>query len=149
MKLRFEQKMPGRIRHSVQSVVLEIEGVPATVSELIESIVRICVVAFNRKVQQVPDIDAMDVDNIHNNKLSPSEIDDFAEIGRIAFGITYNNKEENPDIAVANALQCYEDGLYKMFLNGTLLGDLQETIELTEGDCLTVIRLTMLAGRLW
>ena len=55
----------------------------------------------------------------------------------------------DPDKAAANALQSYADGLYRIFLNGNPLGELETKIKLTEGDCLTVVRLTLLAGRLW
>lgn len=148
MKLKFEQKKPGRIKQSVQPVDIEIEGKPVTVSELIENIVRACVKAFNQKAAKAPGTDNMDDDTIHN-KLDQESIDNLAETGRVAFGLVYNGKTESAEKAVANAIQCYEDGLFRMFLNGMPLGEKESTIELTEGDCLTVVRLTMLAGRLW
>ena len=77
------------------------------------------------------------------------EIEDLADSGRIAFGMVYSDKTEDPEKAVANALQCYEDGLFRIFLNGRPLGSLNEEMQLNENDRLTVVRLTMLAGRLW
>ncbi len=148
MKILFEQKKPGRTRQTVQPTAMEIEGDPKTVKELIEATVRVCVAAFNLKAMDAPERDNPDADTTHK-LLSPSDIADLAETGRVAFGIVYNGNTEDPDKAVANAVQCYEDGLYRMFLNGHLLGDINTKIELTEGDCLTVVRLTLLAGRLW
>lgn len=148
MKLMFEQKKPGRIRQSIEPVEIEIAGVPSTVGALIEAIVRACVEVFNRKALKAPDRDNMDSDSIHN-VIGSDRVDDLVETGRVAFGIVYNGKMEDSDKAVINALQCYEDGIFRIFLNGKPLGELQEGIKLNDGDTLTVVRLTMLAGRLW
>ena len=148
MKIFFEQKKPGRVRQTIKPVLIELGNTPSTVSGLIEETVRICVEAFNRKAIDAPDRENLDADESHN-VLSQQEIENLADTGRIAFGIVYNGNMEDPDKAVANALQCYEDGLLRMFLNGNPLGDVNEKIELKEGDCITVVRLTLLAGRLW
>ncbi len=71
------------------------------------------------------------------------------ETGRVAFGIVYGNRQADADKAVANALQCYEDGMFRMFLNGVPLGDIHSPVEVREGACLSVVRLTLLAGRMW
>ena len=148
MKIFVEQKKPGRTRQSVQPVAMEIIGKPETVRELIETIVHICVEAFNLKAIEAPDKDNPDTDNRHR-VLDQNNIEDSIETGRMTFGIVYNNTTEDYGKAIANALQCYEDGLYRMFLNGVQLGNLDTKIDLAEGDCLTVVRLTLLAGRLW
>lgn len=148
MRIMFEQKKPGRTRQSVQPVEMEIEGRPTTVGTLIEATVRACVAAFNLKAASAPDREHMDADLAHN-VLSNETIGNLAETGRVAFGIVYNSKEEDSGEAVAHALQCYEDGLFRMFLNGKALGSTDSAIELNEGDCLTVVRLTLLSGRLW
>lgn len=148
MILKFEQKKPGRIRQTVHPIDIEIDGSPSTVAELIDATVRSCVAIFNLKACSAPSSDRMDEDSTHA-PVSEKQIDDFAETGRVAFGIVYNGKMADPDKAVANALQSYEDGLYRIFLNGNPLGELETKIKLTEGDCLTVVRLTLLAGRLW
>lgn len=148
MKIFFEQKKPGRTRQSVQPIAIEIEGNPTTVRELIDATVRFCVAVFNNKAIQAPAKDNLDADTTHRI-LTQTAINDLAESGRVAFGIVYNGKTEDSNKAVTNAVQCYEDGLYRMFINGQPLGDLNTKIELTEGDCLTVVRLTLLAGRLW
>ena len=148
MKLKFEQKKPGRIRQTVHPIDIEIDGSPSTVAELIDATVRSCVAIFNHKAFCAPERDNMDVDSTRT-PISEKQIDDFAETGRVAFGIVYNGKMADPDIAAANALQSYADGLYRIFLNGNPLGELETKIKLTEGDCLTVVRLTLLAGRLW
>ncbi len=148
MKIFVEQKKPGRIRQSVQPVAIEIAGKPTTVAELIEAVVYVCVTAFNLKAINASDRDNPDADITHRI-LTQHNIEDTIETGRVAFGILYNDTTEDYTKAVANAIQCYEDGLYRMFLNGVQLGNLNTKIDLAEGDRLTVVRLTLLAGRLW
>ncbi len=146
MKLLFEQKKPGRKSQTIEPVEISIEGIPTTVGTLIEATVKTCVEAYNRKAVKAPD--NPDADNSHK-VLDQHTIDELIETGRISFGIVYNDKVVNEEEAVANALQCFEDGLFRMFLNGKPLKELSESIELKEDDLLTVVKLTMLAGRLW
>ena len=48
-----------------------------------------------------------------------------------------------------NALQCYDDGLVKIFQNDNELGEQQSEIVVREGDVFTFVKLTFLAGRYW
>ncbi len=148
MRLMFEQKKPGRIRQSVKPVEYEIEGNPTTVGELIAATVKACVAAFNHKALKAPDQEEIDSDQVHE-LLSESQIADMAETGRVAFGIVYNGKTADPSKAVENALQSYEDGLFMLFHNGVPLGGTDTKIQLSDGDAVTAVRLTLLAGRLW
>lgn len=146
MKILFEQKKPGRTRQSIAPVEVEIEGRPETVVELIEATVRSVVAAFNSRAMSAPE----DADADRSGAVLDEErISDLAETGRVAFGIVYSGRQEDPDKAVANALQCYDDGLFRIFLNGAPIEGRDTPIELNDGDKLTVVRLTMLAGRLW
>ncbi len=148
MRLMFEQKKPGRVRQCVEPVEYEIEGNPTTVGELIIATVKACVKAFNHKALNAPNLESMNADDVHK-ALSEHRIADMAETGRVAFGIVYNDKTTDPLKAVENALQSYEDGLFMLFLNGASLGGPDEKIQINEGDTVTAIRLTLLAGRLW
>ena len=148
MRLFFEQKKPGRDRQKIEPVLIEIENNPTTVAQLIDETVRTCVAEFNKKAINAPERDDLDADNAHN-VLSGNTIENLAETGRIAFGMVYNGKTEDPDAAVANALQCYEDGLFRLFLNGCPLNDINDKLDLADGDRITVVRLTLLSGRLW
>ncbi|MDE5886775.1 MAG: hypothetical protein K2H46_04220 [Muribaculaceae bacterium] len=148
MKLFFEQKKPGRERQKIEPVLIEIENNPTTVAQLIDETVRACVAKFNKKAINAPERDDLDEDNAHN-VLSGQTIENLAETGRIAFGMVYNGKTEDPEAAVANALQCYEDGLFRLFLNGCPLNYINDKLDLADGDRITVVRLTLLSGRLW
>lgn len=59
--------------------------------------------------------------------------------------------ETKPEVeqATAAALLAFEDGLYKVFVQEEECSALDEPLRLEEGDELTLIRFTMLAGRLW
>ncbi|MCM1093960.1 MAG: hypothetical protein NC421_08395 [Lachnospiraceae bacterium] len=146
MKILFEQKKPGRVRQDIVPVEMDIEGKPATVGQLIESAVRSVVASFNRRAMSAPG--EPDSDNARAF-IGYECMADLVETGRVAFGIVYNGRQVDPDEAVANALQCYDDGLFRMFLNGAPLEGKDTVIDLNEGDILTVVRLTLLAGRLW
>lgn len=148
MKLLFEHKKPGRRRRSIEPVLLDLNSKPATVGSLIEETVRSCVEAYNAKAVNAPGREELDADSLHS-VIGSQSIEDLAETGRIAFGMVYTDKIQDPEKAVANALQCYDDGLFRIFLNGKPLGGKDDSIQLNECDLLTVVRLTMLAGRLW
>lgn len=146
MKIFFEQKKPGRTKQTIEPVAVEIDGCPASVGALIEVTVRSCVAAFNKKAaSSLEDPDIGDAGEV----LDEQGISNLVETGRVAFGIVYGNRQADADKAVANALQCYEDGMFRMFLNGVPLGDIHSPVEVREGACLSVVRLTLLAGRMW
>lgn len=81
--------------------------------------------------------------------LSNAQIDDMAHIGKIAFGIVYGEKAPDVGKSIETAMLGFQDGLFRVFLGDTELTELDEKLELQEGDMVTFIRLTMLAGRMW
>ena len=70
-------------------------------------------------------------------------------MGRIAFGFDPNGALADEKEAVANALQSYRDGLFRVFLNGQELRSLDAPVRRGENDVLTFVRLTMLSGNSW
>ena len=73
----------------------------------------------------------------------------MADVGKIAFGIIYGNQEPDVEDAIAVATQAFEDGLYRVFVNGEETEQLDGRLALQDGDEVSLIRLTMLAGRIW
>ncbi|MBR6158433.1 MAG: hypothetical protein IKQ27_15870, partial [Lachnospiraceae bacterium] len=59
--------------------------------------------------------------------------------------------EKKPDLqqAIETALQAFEDGIYRVFLNEEELTALDQQITLNAEDTLTFVRLTLLAGRMY
>lgn len=139
MKLFVNLKMTGKRRAVFDKVPYEINGKVSDLEDLITEFVKIEVDRYNSKKTDVQII----------SYLTEKEIDEQAGIGKISFGRIYSDKKADEQKAVHNAIQCFKDGLVRIFKNDTELTELDESIDLKEGDCITFIRLTFLAGRLW
>ena len=137
MILKINLKQIGERKQKIAPIDFEYAPTPKTVRELICQTVTSCVASYNERVR---------AGEGNASPLSREAINDMASIGKIAFGITYNNKEQDVDKAVENALQAFEDGIYRIFLNDNELENLEDSIDAEENDSLTFIRLTMLAG---
>lgn len=140
MKVKVNLKQIGQRKQRVAPVDLEYSVLPKTVRELIALTVEICVNAYNERVRRGEE---------GAEPLNSQQITDMAEVGKIAFGINYGGKEQDLDKARENALQSFEDGLYRIFIGENELEGLDTPVALNEGDSLTFIKLTMLAGRMW
>lgn len=140
MILKINLKQIGERKQKIAPIDFEYDPLPNTVRELITQTVTRCVEAYNERVR---------AGDTRVKPLSEKEISDRADIGKIAFGINYGEKEQPIDKAIDNALQSFEDGIYRVFVNDTALEQLDDNVILSENDSLTFIRLTMLSGRLW
>ena len=140
MILNVELKQPGARGRRVMPVPFEIETVPTTVGELITATVRKCVEAYNERVRK---------GEAGITPLTERQIRDMADVGRITFGICNSDREQDVREAVECALSAFRDGLFRLFVNEKEQTAENEAIDLREGDVLTFIRLTMLAGRMW
>lgn len=138
MKININIKRIGSDKNAVDKVLFYFDQIPSTVGELITIITEKCV-------------------NDHNERASKTEpepmteeyLRDMESVGRFTFGLDYNGNLQDRSDAIKNAFQCYEDGLFRIFLNDEELGSLSDSIKLCEDDDLTFIRLTMLSGRVW
>ncbi len=129
----------GKRINVVKPVDFIIDCVPATVGELIRASVRTCVREYNKRIECKGNGDIMDKDTESA----------LARAGKIAFGLTFSDKEADMDKAIKTAMQGYRDGLFRVFLGEQELSDENESISVTEQSEITFIRLTMLAGRMW
>ena len=102
------------------------------VSDLIREFVSICVRDFNQ-------------DKIIDY-LIEQDIEDNADVGKIGFNDRENKNKQDMKKAIDNAIQSYEDGIYRIFLNDEEVGALSDSINLRQDDIITFIRLTMLSG---
>ena len=139
MKVLVNMKKLGKRKNSITQIPYELEGQPNTVKELIIQMVSVCVKDYNARMESKELLQS----------LSLADMEDQAEAGKISFGINYGEMQADIESAVANALQCFEDGIYRIFLGTEQLQHLEDTIVLTEGSELTFVRLTMLVGRMW
>ncbi len=139
MDIKVNIKQLGKKKNKIAEVPFSLQNTPHTVAELIIEAVRVCVGEYNSRVKKgettIP--------------LSNESINDMSEIGKIAFGINYSENRADETKAIENALQSYEDGLYRIFIGENEVGTLSDSINLNENDSVTFIRLTMLTGRMW
>ena len=139
MKILIQMKAAGRRRPVLEDVPYELPDQTATLRELLTALVDAEVKRYNEKgtdVQVIP-------------YLTKEEVEDHAAAGKVGFGRIYSEKKADPAEASKNALQCFEDGLVRVFLEDQELTELDGAVCLKEGSRLTLIRLTFFAGRLW
>ena len=127
MLLYMNMKQLGKRRNTVDKVPFEYEAEPETLRELITETVKICVREYIERMDRGEAV------------LTSDQIDDMARIGK------------KPDVSKAadTAITGFEDGLFRVFLGSEELTELDEKVIFAEGDEITFIRLTMLAGRMW
>lgn len=139
MKIFVNVKKLGKRKNSITQVPYELPSTPKTVQELIEQIVTLCVQDYNTRLENQELL----------KNLSLAEMEDQAASGKISFGVHYSEKTADRQQAIENALQCFEDGIFRIFCGTNEWKSLDEVIALPEGSELTFIRLTMLSGRMW
>ena len=110
----------------------------STTKDLITELVKINVEKFNKK------IDEKDILSIMTNE----NIAKAARIGKIGDEV-HGDKKANLEKAFDTAYLAFEDGLYCIFINDEQTEKLDDSLNLKDGDILTLIRLTMLSGRMW
>ena len=139
MKIYIQMKAAGKRKPVLDNVPYELPEEIGTLRDFLSALVKIEVERYNQKgtdVQVVP-------------YLTKEEVEDQASLGKVGFGRIYSDKKADPAKAVENALQCFEDGLIRVFQNDQERKSLEEPLYPKEGDRFTLIRLTFLAGRLW
>jgi hypothetical protein len=129
-------KAAGKRRDMLEKQAWTIPGATDSPEKLIEHLVRENVRAYNAK--------AVDAPLFHY--LSRQEMEDGEHTGKIGFGSHVNEKDQDEEKAVQNALQSFADGIYRVLVNEdeALPG---APFTLKDGDTVTFIRLVMLAGR--
>ncbi len=138
MKIYIRMKAAGKRRPILDNVPYELPEGITTLREFLTELVRQEVEKYNSKGTDVQTI----------SFLTKEEVEERAEAGKVGFGRIYSDKKADAGRAVENALQCYEDGLIRVFQNEEEREHLDEKIEICEEDCFTLIRLTFLAGRM-
>ncbi|WP_223587632.1 hypothetical protein [Neobacillus bataviensis] len=114
---------------------------PNTLRELITQVVTQNVEPFNKK--------AINPETPLINFLSNSEIEQQAQTGKVGFQTLYNDKQADLTKAIETAIQAFEDGFYRVFINDEEAEKLDTPLEVTEDAEVVFIRLTMLTGRMW
>lgn len=139
MQIYINMKTVGSRKSPMAKTLYEIPDSVSTVGELLKSLVAIEVERYNQK----------NADDTLVNFLTMTQIEERAMSGKVGFGRVYSDKKQDLEKAVENALQCYQDGLVRVFRNEQELERLEETVHFESGDEITLIRLTFLSGRMW
>ena len=137
MKLSINIKGLSR-KKVIHQEEIEIINEISTTKDLIKELVTINVEKFNKK------IDDKDILSIMTNEY----IAEAARSGKIGDEV-HGDKKANLEKALDNAYLAFEDGLYCIFVNDEQTEKLEDNLALKDGDVLTFIKLTMLAGRMW
>ncbi|PGY08376.1 hypothetical protein [Bacillus sp. AFS031507] len=119
---------------------IHLEGFPTTLRVLLTELVSIQIQEFNATTQTETNMVSF---------LTNKEIEQQVYAGKVGFGNKYSDQKANLQTAARVAIQAFEDGLYRVFINEKESIDLDERLGLQEDDQLTFIKLTMLAGRMW
>lgn len=117
---------------------VELSNKISTTKDLITELVKINVEKFNRKM------DDKDILSIMTNEY----IAEAAKSGKIGDEV-HGDKRANLEKALDTAYLAFEDGLFYIFVNDEQTQKLDDSLNLKDGDVLTFIKLTMLAGRMW
>ena len=117
---------------------MELKNKISTTKDLITELVKINVEKFNKKIDDKNILSIMTNENIAK----------AARIGKIGDEV-HGDKKANLEKALDTAYLAFEDGLYCIFINDEQSEKLDDSLNLKDGDILTLIRLTMLAGRMW
>ena len=139
MKIFVNVKQIGKRKNKIDKKKYEISEKITTVKELLTEFVTINVNEFNNGFTE----------NDIVPYLTDEKINDLSDAGKLSFGVDYNEQKQDLEKAIENALQSYEDGIYRVFVNDEEMGEIDCEINLKENDELTFVRLTMLAGRMW
>ena len=139
MQSYINMKTAGSRKPVFAKIPYEIPDTVSSARELITSLVQIEVERYNQK----------NADDTLIKYLTKEQIEEQAQTGKVSFGRVYSDKKADPEKAIENALQCYQDGLVRVFRNDQELERLEESVYFAPGDEITLIRLTFLAGRMW
>jgi hypothetical protein len=136
MKVYIQVKKLGKRIQTVGSIPYELDACPATLRELIACMVNQGVEGYNERLRS----------GEQNKALSEAEIQDMSQVGKVAFGIPFGEREANPQKAVDAALLAFTDGLYRFYINELEITELDTPVHLCEDDTIAIIRLVMLTG---
>jgi len=81
--------------------------------------------------------------------LSPKEIEEQSETGKITFNDNYNKKKVVISEAVENAQLAFKDGLFVVFVDDNEIKTFNQELNLTPQSEISFIRMTFLVGTYW
>jgi len=126
-------------KKKIKQIPLTLNHTPKNLEELLIACVSNQVEAFNKKRLEVNVV----------GFLSPAEIQDQAQTGKIDFGDLANKDTAVLQEAIDNVLLAYKDGLFVVFIDGNEIKELATPLQLTDKSVVAFIRMTFLVGSYW
>ncbi|WP_165750370.1 hypothetical protein [Cellulophaga sp. Z1A5H] len=137
MELTLQLKRLGKKK--VKEVPLTLLETPKNLEDLLIACVKKQVEAFNKKRLEVNVI----------GFLSPAEIQNQAESGKVDFGDLANKDLAVVQEAIDNVILAFKDGLFVVFVDGDEVTHLEAPLKLTDESVVAFIRMTFLVGSYW
>lgn len=119
----------------LQPVPFTLEKRPDTLRELLAGLTELGVRAYNARKDEGQVLAF----------LTKDEIDSQAARGKVSFGLR-GGGDAVAEEAIENTIQCFEDGIFRVFAGEEELTELTDALPWTEDLVFTFVRLTMLAG---
>ncbi len=129
------KKLGKQNRADTTPIAFELAEKPQTVRELLISLTRLGVRQYNERKDEGQIL----------AYLTKEEIAAQASRGKISSGLR-GGADAVEDKAIENTLQCFEDGIYRVFAGEAELTALSDAILWKDDIVFTFIRLTMLSG---
>lgn len=139
MQIFIRIKAAGKKKDVLQLTPYEINDSISTLRELLKDIVITEVNKYNNKSNNT----------VLTAFISQEQIDDLSLTGKVSFGDVFNDKKAEKNAAINNAIQCFEDGIVRVFMDERELTELDAPLTIKENEVFTFIRLAFLAGRMW
>ena len=129
------KKLGKQRNRDIEPIPFLLDQKPETLEELLMGLTELLVKEYNARKDEGQML----------SFLTKEEISDQAGRGKISFGLR-GGEDADRKKAVENTIQCFEDGIYRVFAGEKELTELTETIPWTDDLIFTFIRLTMLSG---
>ncbi len=129
------KKLGKQKSSDLQTVPCVLDEKPQTVRELLTALTILGVRQYNARKD----------DGKILAYLTKEDIAEQASRGKVISDLR-GGEDASESRAVENTIQCFEDGIYRVFAGETELTSLSDAIPWTENMLFTFIRLTMLAG---
>lgn len=126
-------------KKKIKRLDYEIATPPKTLKELIEQCVKAEVINYNTKRENIQLLDF----------LSPKQIQEQSESGKIGFGDISNTTLAIENEAIENALLAFKDGLFLVFIDDDEIKDLDQPISINNTTNIVFMRMTFLSGTYW
>ena len=136
MRIYIHCKQLKKRTASVTDCLWEWEKDPATLRELLTLLVTASVESYNKRIRTTS----------RPGPVTEETMDTMAVIGKVSFGMPFGTREADGLKAIETAIQGFEDGLFRIFVNDREIEQLDVPLALADGDAITILRLVMLTG---